>query len=171
MRRLSGWLGFGVWALILLLPKSSSSQPLYYNGKTITVIEGRSPGGVGDVRTKLSCPSCKSIFLGIQQAFRNVGRTTGRQLRVSGKGGGLTIGASSPGVLSSAILGEPGVESNPYKFLYLGSPFSENNNIFANRRALGINNLESCAVPPGSESEPNRWATYSTFADACSLGF
>ena len=58
------------------------------------------------------------------------------------KAEGLTIGASSPGVLSSAILGEPGVEYDPYKFIYLGSPFSENNNIFATRKALGINNLE-----------------------------
>jgi tripartite-type tricarboxylate transporter receptor subunit TctC len=55
---------------------------------------------------------------------------------------GLTIGANSPGVLASAILGEPGVEYDPYKFIYLGSPFSENINIFATRRALGINSLE-----------------------------
>ena len=40
---------------------------------------------------------------------------------------GLTIGACSPGACSpSAVLGEPGVEYDPYKFIYLGSPFSEN---------------------------------------------
>jgi tripartite-type tricarboxylate transporter receptor subunit TctC len=62
---------------------------------------------------------------------------------------GLTIGASSPGVLASAILGETGVEYDPYKFIYLGSPFSENNNIFATRRALGINSLEKLRAAAG----------------------
>jgi len=65
------------------------------------------------------------------------------------KAEGLTIGASSPGVLASAILGEPGVEYNPHKFIYLGSPFSENNNIFVTRKALGINNLEKLRAASG----------------------
>ncbi|HXV81058.1 MAG TPA: hypothetical protein VEG60_14365, partial [Candidatus Binatia bacterium] len=49
---------------------------------------------------------------------------------------GLTIGATSPGVLSSAVLGAPGAEYDPFKFIYLGSPFSENNNMFVTRKAL-----------------------------------
>ena len=60
MRRLSRWLGFGFWALILLFPKDSNTQPLYYKGKTIAVIEGRSPGGVGDLRTKAILPFLQS---------------------------------------------------------------------------------------------------------------
>jgi hypothetical protein len=35
-----------------------------------------------------------------------------------------------------------GVNFDPAKFIYLGSPFSENNNIFVTRKALGINSLE-----------------------------
>ena len=62
---------------------------------------------------------------------------------------GLTIGACSPGVLSSAVLGEPGVEYDPYKFIYLGSPFSENINMFATRKALGINSLEKLRASSG----------------------
>jgi tripartite-type tricarboxylate transporter receptor subunit TctC len=62
---------------------------------------------------------------------------------------GLTIGASSPGVLSSAILGEAGTDYDPVKFTYLGSPFSENNNMFATRKALGINSLEKLRAAPG----------------------
>src|SRR4029453_1937394 len=62
---------------------------------------------------------------------------------------GLTIGACSPGVLSSAVLGEPGVEYDPYKFIYLGSPFSENINMFATRKALGINSLEKLRAASG----------------------
>ena len=62
---------------------------------------------------------------------------------------GLTIGASSPGVLSSAVLGEPGVEYDLYKFIYPGSPFSENINMFATRKPLGINSLEKLRAASG----------------------
>jgi hypothetical protein len=86
MRRLSRWLGFGFWALILLLPKDSSSQPLYYKGKTITVIEGRSPGGVGDIRTKAILPSLQKYIPGnptiVPEYIPWRRGPTGRQLRV-----------------------------------------------------------------------------------------
>jgi len=146
MRRLSRWLGFGFWALILLFPKDSSTQPLYYKGKTIAVIEGRSPGGVGDLRTKAILPFLQKYIPGnptvLPEYMPGGGGRQAANYVYRAKAEGLTIGASSPGVLASAILGEPGVEYNPDKFIYLGSPFSENNNIFVTRKALGINNLE-----------------------------
>ena len=64
MRRLSRWLGLVFWAFILLLPKDSDAQPLHYKGKTITVIEGRSPGGVGDLRTKAILPFLQKYIPG-----------------------------------------------------------------------------------------------------------
>jgi tripartite-type tricarboxylate transporter receptor subunit TctC len=153
MRSLSLCFGCGLWALVLLFPKDGSAQALYYKGKTITVIEGRSPGGVGDLRTKAILPFLQKYIPGNptvapqympggggRQAANYVYRATAE---------GLTIGASSPGVLASAILGEPGVEYDPYKFIYLGSPFSENNNIFATRKALGINSLEKLRAAAG----------------------
>jgi len=153
MRRLSRWLGFGFWAFILLLPKDSNAQPLYYKGKTISVIEGRSPGGVGDLRTKAILPFLQKYIPGnptiVPEYMPGGGGRQAANYVYRAKAEGLTIGASSPGVLTSAILGEPGVEYNPYKFIYLGSPFSENNNIFATRKALGINNLEKLRAAAG----------------------
>jgi len=58
------------------------------------------------------------------------------------RGDGLTIGASSPGILASAALSEPGVEYDPQRFIYLGSPWSVNNNIFTTRKGAGLNSLE-----------------------------
>ena len=146
MRRLSRWLGFGLWAFILSFPKDSSTQPLYYKGRTITVIEGRSPGGVGDLRTKAILPFLQKYIPGnptvVPEYMPGGGGRQAANYVYRAKAEGLTIGATSPGVLSSAILGEPGVEYDPYKFIYLGSPFSENNNIFVTRKAVGINNLE-----------------------------
>ena len=146
MRLLSRWLGFGFCALIFLFPKDGDSQPLYYKGKTIAVVEGRSPGGVGDLRIKAILPFLQKYIPGnptiLPEYMPGGGGRKAANYVYRAKAEGLTIGASSPGVLASAILGEPGVEYDPGKFIYLGSPFSENNNIFVTRKALGINNLE-----------------------------
>ena len=64
MRSLRRWLRFGFWAFIFFFPKDSNSQPLYYKGKTIAVIEGRSPGGVGDLRTKSILPFLQKYIPG-----------------------------------------------------------------------------------------------------------
>src|SRR5580765_6516786 len=153
MRRVSRWLGFGFSAFILLLPKDSDAQPLHYKGKTIIVIEGRSPGGVGDLRTKAILPFLQKYIPGnptiVPEYMPGGGGRQAANHVYRAKGEGLTIGASSPGILASAILGEPGVEYNPYKFIYLGSPFSENNNMFATRKALGINSLEKLRAAAG----------------------
>ncbi|MEK6600397.1 MAG: hypothetical protein AABZ09_00820, partial [Candidatus Binatota bacterium] len=37
---------------LLFLPTSVSSQTPFYQGKTITIIQGRDPGGTGDLRVK-----------------------------------------------------------------------------------------------------------------------
>jgi len=153
MRRLSRWLGLVFYAFILLFPQDSNAQPLHYKGKTITVIEGRSPGGVGDLRTKAILPFLQKYIPGnptiVPEYMPGGGGRQAANYVYRAKAEGLTIGASSPGVLASAILGEPGVEYNPYKFIYLGSPFSENNNMFATRKALGINSLEKLRAAAG----------------------
>lgn len=152
MRRLSRWLAF-VFSGLILFPTVGSTQAPYYKGKTITVIAGRSPGGVADLRTKAILPFLQKYIPGNptivpQYAPGGGGRKAANQVyRAAAEG--LTIGASSPGVLASALLGEPGVEYDPYKFIYLGSPFSENNNIFATRKALGINSLEKLRAASG----------------------
>ena len=51
MKRLSRWLVF-FFAGLVLFPSIGSTQAPYYAGKTITVIEGNSAGGVADLRTK-----------------------------------------------------------------------------------------------------------------------
>ena len=146
MNPLSRWLRFGFWALIFLFPKDSNSQPLYYKGKTITVVQGRSPGGVGDLRVKTMFPFLQKYIPGnpiiLSEYMPGGGGRKAANYVYRAKADGLTIGASSPGVLASAVLGEPGVEYDPGKFIYLGSPFSTNNNLFVTRKGVGINNLE-----------------------------
>ena len=152
MKRLSRWLVF-VFAGLVLFPSDGSTQAPYYAGKTITVIEGNSAGGVADLRTKSIVQFLQKYIPGnptivTQYVPGGGGRQAANQV-YRAAADGLTIGASSPGVLSSAVLGETGVEYDPYKFIYLGSPFSENINMFATRKALGINSLEKLRAASG----------------------
>lgn len=139
--------------MLVLFPSGGGAQAPYYAGKTITVIEGNSPGGVADLRTKAIVQFLQKYIPGsptivTQYQPGGGGRQAANQV-FRAAADGLTIGASSPGVLSSAILGEPGADYDPHKFIYLGSPFSENNNMFATRKALGLNSLEKLRAASG----------------------
>jgi tripartite-type tricarboxylate transporter receptor subunit TctC len=152
MKRVGRWLLFG-FAGLVLFPGEGSAQAPYYAGKTITVIEGNTAGGTADLRTKSIMQFLPKYIPGnptivSQYAPGGGGRQAANQV-YRAAGDGLTIGASSPGTLSSAVLGEPGVEYDPFKFIFLGSPFSENINMFATRKALGINSLEKLRAASG----------------------
>ena len=136
-----------VFILVFLFSNEGVCQSSYYEGKTITFLQGRSPGGVGDLRNKVIFPFLQKYIPGNPTIVSEYmpgggGRKLANHLYHSVKNDGLTIGASSPGILASAVLGMSGVKFDPAKFIYLGSPFSENNNIFVTRKALGIDSLE-----------------------------
>ena len=146
MRLFSRWLAFGFLAVIFLFPRDSNSQPTNYQGKTITVIQGRSAGGVGDLRFRAVFQFLQKHIPGNPVVVSEYmpgggGRKAANQV-YRARGDGLTIGASSPGILASAVLGEPGVEYDPQKFIYLGSPWSVNYNLFITRKGAGLNGLE-----------------------------
>ncbi len=149
---LSRWLAL-VFSGLVLFPSIGSTQAPYYAGKTITVIEGNSAGGVADLRTKTIMQFLQKYIPGnptiVSQYVPGGGGRQAANHVYRAAADGLTIGACSPGVLSSAVLGETGVEYDPYKFIYLGSPFSENINMFATRKALGINSLEKLRAASG----------------------
>jgi tripartite-type tricarboxylate transporter receptor subunit TctC len=146
MRLSSRWLLFGFSVVIFLFPRDGNSQPSYYQGKTITMIQGRSPGGVGDLRFRAVFPFLQKHIPGnpvlVSEYMAGGGGRKAANHLYRARGDGLTIGASSPGILASAVLGEPGVEYDPQKFIYLGSPWSVNNNIFTTRKGAGLNSLE-----------------------------
>lgn len=146
MKLIFFWL-CSVFAIVFFLSNEGVCQSNYYEGKTITFMQGRSPGGVGDLRNKVIFPFLQKYIPGHPTIVSEYmpgggGRKLANHIYHSAKGDGLTIGASSPGILASAVLGMSGVKFDPTKFIYLGSPFSENNNIFVTRKALGINSIE-----------------------------
>jgi hypothetical protein len=62
---------------------------------------------------------------------------------------GLTIGAMTPGFVSSAVLGETGVLYDTDKTIYLGSPDGAAQWVFGTRREVGANTLEKLRSIPG----------------------
>jgi len=146
MRPFYFWL-CSVFMLVFFFSKEGVCQSPYYQGKTITFMQGRDPGGVGDLRNKVIFPLLQKYIPGHPTIISEYmpgggGRKVANHVYHNVKSDGLTIGASSPGILASAVLGMSGVKFDPAKFIYLGSPFSENNNIFVTRKTLGINSLE-----------------------------
>lgn len=140
------WPG-AIFFLVFFFSKEGVCQSPYYQGKTITFIQGRDPGGVGDLRNKVIFEFLQKYIPGHPTIISEYmpgggGRKLANHIYLNAKGDGLTIGASSPGILASAVLGMSGVKFDPARFIYLGSPFSENINTFVTRKALGINSVE-----------------------------
>jgi tripartite-type tricarboxylate transporter receptor subunit TctC len=136
-----------IFIVVFFFSQEGACQSPYYQGKTITFIQGRDPGGVGDLRNKVIFEFLQKYIPGHPTIISEYmpgagGRKLANHMYQSAKVDGLTIGASSPGILASAVLGMSGVKFDPAKFFYLGSPFSENNNMFVSRKALGINSVE-----------------------------
>ncbi|MBM4296937.1 MAG: hypothetical protein FJ143_04280, partial [Deltaproteobacteria bacterium] len=136
-----------VITLVIFISTDGICQAPYFQGKTITFLQGRDAGGVGDLRNKVLYQFLQKHLPGHPTIVSEYmpgggGRKVANHVYHSVKGDGLTIAASSPGILVSAVMGLSGVNFDPAKFIYLGSPFIENNNIFITRKALGINTLE-----------------------------
>ena len=140
--------------VLVSLPAAVSGQAPFYQGKTLTIVQGRQAGGTGDLRVRAQVPFLQKYIPGNpaivlefmpggggRKAANHVYRTTAPD--------GLTIGAMTPGFVPSAVLGETGVLYDLDKTIYLGSPDGAAQWVFGTRRALGANNLEKLRALSG----------------------
>lgn len=130
------------------------AQPSFYQGKTIKVIQGREPGGSGDIRSRAVIPFLKKYIPGnptIVSEFMpgGGGRKAANYLFGTARPDGLTIGHGSSGILTSAVLGETGVQYDVDKFHWLGSTDSTFHYAFFVRKELGLSNVEKLQAYPG----------------------
>ena len=126
----------------LLFPPLAVGQQNFFQGKTITIIQGRDPGGTGDLRVRALVPFLQKYIPGnptIVMEFMPGGgsRKAANHIFRTSRPDGLTIGNFSSAMVSLAILGESGVLYDIDKFHYLGSPYSTYHSAFreAARRA------------------------------------
>src|SRR6266705_1325060 len=139
---------------VVLLPASAAAQTSFFQGKTITVIQGRDPGGTGDLRVKALFPFLQKYIPGnptIVSEFMPGGgsRKAANHIYKSVRPDGLTIGNLGLGMVSSALLGETGVLYDLDKFSYLGSPFSSHHAIFVTRKEAGLSSLDKLRAAEG----------------------
>ncbi len=138
----------------LLSPDRSFTQAPFYQGKTITIIAGTAPGGIGDNRVKSMVPYLRKYIPGspaivVEYMDGGGGRQVGNHMARNARPDGLTIGAFSSSVISLNILRESGVMYDIDKFFYLGSPESTSHVVFYTRKEAGLSNLDKLRATSG----------------------
>jgi len=145
-------IAIGVIALTWAAP--ARAQAAYYNGKTITMAQGRAPGGQGDIRVRALLPILQKIIPGNPAIISEYmdgggGRKAANHLFRVARPDGLTIGNIGEGFVSSAVLGESGVQYDIDKFIYLGAGSSRTNYVFYTRSQLGLNSIDKLRAASG----------------------
>ena len=138
----------------LLFPPLAVGQQNFFQGKTITIIQGRDPGGTGDLRVRALVPFLQKYIPGnptIVMEFMPGGgsRKAANHIFRTSRPDGLTIGNFSSAMVSLAILGESGVLYDIDKFHYLGSPYSTYHSVFVTRKEAGFDSIEKLRAATG----------------------
>ena len=138
----------------MVSPGLALAQTSFFQGKTITIIQGRDPGGTGDMRVKSMLPFLQKYIPGnpttVSEYMPGGGsRKAANHVYKSVRPDGLTIGNLGLGMVSSALLGETGVLYDVDKFFYLGSPFSSHHAIFVTRKDAGLSSIEKLRTANG----------------------
>ena len=141
-------------ALAGIAPNGGFAQAPFYQGKTITIIAGTAPGGIGDNRVKATAPFLRKYIPGnpatvVQYMDGGGGRHVGNHMFRNARPDGLTIGAFSSAVIGLNLLRESGVMYDVDKFIYLGSPESESHLVYYTRKEAGLGSLEKLRSTPG----------------------
>lgn len=139
---------------LVIFPGQLFSQGSFYSGKTITIIQGRQPGGTGDLRVRAAIPFLQKYISGNPAIVTEFipgggGRKAANHTYRVARPDGLTIANIGAGFVSNAILGEPGVQYDVDKFIYLGSGNSRTSYVFLTKRELGLASMEKLQTASG----------------------
>jgi tripartite-type tricarboxylate transporter receptor subunit TctC len=132
----------------------SFAQAPFYQDKTINVVLGGPPAGSADMRTRAVTNVLRKYIPGnpviiVQNMAAGGGRQAANHVYKVAKPDGLTIGSMGAALVANAVLGEPGVQYDIDKFIYLGTPDSAQHYIFITHRDAGLNSLEKLRAAPG----------------------
>ena len=139
---------------ILLSLNSASAQTPFYQGKTITIIQGRDPGGTGDLRVRALFPFLQKYIPGNPTVVSEYmpgggGRKAANHIYNSARADGLTLANPGVAMISSAVLGDSGILYDYSKFFYMGSPYSQYHGLFITRKEAGLSSIEKLRAAPG----------------------
>ena len=108
---------------------SAFAQAPFYQDKTITIIQGREPGALGDNRVRAVIPFLRKYIRGNPAIVSEFmpgagGRKATNHIFSVARPDGLTIGSVGAGLVANAVLGEPGVQYDLDKLIYLDLPIA-----------------------------------------------
>jgi tripartite-type tricarboxylate transporter receptor subunit TctC len=144
-----------VWLSYLSLgPAAVFAQAPYYQGKTITIVQGREPGGTGDMRARSVFSFLRKYIPGQPTIITEFmpgggGRKAANHIFRGAAADGLVIGNVGAGLIANAVLGETGVQYDLDKFAYLGTPNSASHYVFLSRQEAGFSSLEKLRAAAG----------------------
>jgi tripartite-type tricarboxylate transporter receptor subunit TctC len=142
-----------LWSLLFSLAPGFA-QTTFYQGKTITVIQGREPGGTGDLRARAITLFLTKYIPGNPTIIHEYmggggGLRAANHIYNVARADGLTIGSVSSGLLSNAILGGTGVKYQIEKIHYLGAADAGGHYVFYTRKEAGFASLEKLRAASG----------------------
>ena len=130
------------------------AQAPFYQDKTIQVILGGPPAGSADLRTRSvvnilrkHIPGTPNIVM--QYMAGGGGRQAANHVYKVAKPDGLTIGSMGAALVANAVLGEPGVQYELDKLIYLGTPDSAQHYLFVTHRDAGAGNIDKLRSASG----------------------
>jgi tripartite-type tricarboxylate transporter receptor subunit TctC len=129
------------------------AQGVFYQDKTINVVLGEPPAGSADMRTRAVTNILRKHIPGnptivVQYMAAGGGRQAANHVYKVAKPDGLTVGSMGAALVANAVLGEPGVQYNIDKFVYLGTPDSAQHYLFISHRDAGLNSLDKLRSTP-----------------------
>ena len=111
----SVWLSLLSVVITLLLSGQAMAQANFYQGKTVTLIRGSTPGGVGERRARSLIPYLTKYIPGNPTVVMEFmpgpgGRKAANYLYHRARPDGMTLASIGGGYMMSAVLGETGVD-------------------------------------------------------------
>jgi len=115
------------WNIVLISASSALAAAPFYQGKVLTIIQGRSAGGLGDLRARAAAPYLQKYLPGNPQVvFQYMPAAGGIQAanHMAGavKNDGLTIANIATSIFIKAISNDPVVRYSLSDFAFLGAP-------------------------------------------------
>lgn len=144
------------WALVagcLFASTSSAAEASFFQGKTLTIVEARAPGGRGSLRVRAVMKYLQKYLGDVAVVYQYMpgggGRAAANHLANVAKRNGFTIGNIGSGIFPSAIFGGPGVRYKLEDFVFLGSPTAGNARAVVIRPGLGLDTVEKLRAYKG----------------------
>lgn len=138
----------------LAVTDAAYSQAPFYQGRTITIIQGREPGGTGDMRARATFGFLKKYIPGNPTIITEFmpgggGRKAANHIFRGAPADGTVIGNVGAGLIANAVLGQTGVQYDLSKLGYLGTPNSASHYVFLSRQEAGFTTLEKLRAASG----------------------